>query len=140
MSHRREVIRWFAMLVLPLAAGCASSGGGGGAPAGDTPAAGAVAEGTVRVVVMNNRVDASEATIFWVPSAGVRTQLGIVDAGATRTFTAPKVPGPHTITAQMTTGSRSANFSLYGNTTTLTWDMSNNTVRQTSGEPAPQTR
>lgn len=138
MSHRREVIRWFAMMVLPLAAGCASSGGGG-APAGDTPA-GAVADGSVQVVVMNNRVDASEATIFWVPSAGVRTQLGIVDAGATRTFTAPKVPGPHTITAQTTSGSRSANFPLYGNTTRLTWDMSNNTVRQTSGEPAPQTR
>ena len=47
----------------------------------------ATSDGTMTVSVVNNRADGGAATIYIEPAAGVRTALGTVDPGATKSFT-----------------------------------------------------
>ena len=79
-------------LLAVLTAACATSPaatGSTGAAAGDAASATAdpAAENTIRVEVRQNRLDGGAMTVYIEPSAGVRTTLGMIDPGETKTFT-----------------------------------------------------
>ncbi len=90
MSIQRFSRAAFAVLLASLAAGCATSpaatNSGGGAAGGTPPVSDAAAENTIRVEVRQNDLNAGTTTVYIEPAAGVRTALGILDPGQTRTF------------------------------------------------------
>ena len=88
--HRARSVA-FALALLPGFTACATSPAATPeTQAGAPPAAAtdqAAADNTMSVSVVNNRADGGTATIYIEPAAGVRTTLGTVDPGSTRTFT-----------------------------------------------------
>ena len=81
--------RSFLAFALIAAAGCATSPAASdpAATGTGTPAASeAAAENTIAVTVTHNQPDAGITTIYVEPAAGVRTTLGTIEVGSTKTF------------------------------------------------------
>lgn len=92
MSIERISRHALTALLAILTAACATSPaatGSSGAAAGEaTPATvDQATENMIRVEVRQNRLDGGAMTVYVEPAAGVRTTLGVIDPGETKTFT-----------------------------------------------------
>jgi hypothetical protein len=79
MLTRRILGSLFVVLLASIDAGCRPK------PTDTAPDA-RPADGSIRVEVRNNLLDAGPITVFIEPASEVRTQLGSLAAGETRTF------------------------------------------------------
>ena len=73
-------------LTLVLGVGCATAPAAGSSSEPSASTSAPASDSTMSVSVTNNRVDGGAATIYVEPAAGVRTALGVVDPGSTKTF------------------------------------------------------
>src|SRR5688500_2195621 len=91
MSIRRFSSLAVAALLASLAAACATSpaatNSAGGAAGGAAPATSDAADNTISVEVRLNDLNAGTTQVYIEPTNGVRTALGTIDPGQTRTFT-----------------------------------------------------
>jgi hypothetical protein len=128
MLQYRNVFGVCALVLLPVLAACSSGGSTGEtetpAPAGGGGAA-AAATG-INVRFENYATNASTSVLFLVPEAGVRRQLGEVEAGRVMTLNNLQLPpGRYKFEAQGTSGTRSSGtFQVFANTRCIRWDMS----------------
>ena len=101
MSTRRLSRLAFAALLASLAAACATSpaatNSGGGAAGSAAPATSDAADNTIRVEVRLNDLNAGTTQVYIEPANGVRTALGTLDPGQTRTFTFNAVNSNRTV-------------------------------------------
>ena len=74
-------------LTLALGIGCATTPAASSSTEASASTSAPASDSTMNVSVVHNRADGGTTTIYIEPAAGVRTTLGTIDAGSTRTFT-----------------------------------------------------
>ena len=90
MSIRRFTGLAITALLASIAAGCATTpsatSSGGGAAGGASPTTTDASDNTISVEVRLNDLNAGTTTVYIEPAAGVRTALGTIEPGQTKTF------------------------------------------------------
>jgi hypothetical protein len=137
MSIRRFSGHALAALFAIIASACATSpaattSGGGAAGAAAPATSGSATENTIRVEVRQNKLDAGTTTVYIEPAAGVRTALGTLDPGETKTFSynATGVNRSVKLVALDASGSSTTSQTItVPRGAGLTWDLQINAVR-----------
>jgi hypothetical protein len=125
-------------LIVPILVACSSGGSGGGAatpPPAPAPGGGAAAAG-ITLRFENYGTNSSTSVLMLVPEAGVRKQIGQVEAGQVGTFNNVQLtPGRYKFERQGSGGtSSSQTFQVFANTRCVRWDMSQaNPIVSSSG-------
>ena len=85
---RHALTALLAILTTACATSPAATGSSGAAAGEATPTTvDQATESMIRVEVRQNRLDGGAMTVYVEPAAGVRTTLGVIDPGETKTFT-----------------------------------------------------
>ena len=136
MSIRRFSGLAIVTILASFAAGCATTpsatNSGAGGAAGATPTTTDASDNTIRIEVRLNDLNAGTTTVYIEPAAGVRTALGTIDPGETKTFTFNATGASRNV--------KLIGLNSTGKTTTsspitvprgagLTWDLQINAVR-----------
>ena len=136
MSIRRFSSLAVVALLASLTAGCATSpaatNSGGGAAGGAAPTTSDAADNTIRVEVRLNDLNAGTTQVYIEPANGVRTALGTIDAGQTRTFTFNALNANRTVRLVALTaagGSKTSDSITVPRGSGLSWDIQVNSVR-----------
>ena len=125
----------FATLLASVAA-CATSpsatSSGGGAAGGAAPASSDAADNTISVEVRLNDLNAGTTQVYIEPSNGVRTALGTIDPGQTRTFSFNAVNSNRTVrlvALNAAGASKTSDPITVPRGTGLSWDIQVNSLR-----------
>jgi hypothetical protein len=136
MSIRRLSGLAFATLLASLVAACATSpaatNSGGGTAGGAAPTSADAADNTIRVEVRLNDLNAGTTQVYIEPANGVRTALGTVDPGQTRTFSFNAANSNRTVrlvALNATGASKTSEAIIVPRGAGLTWDIQVNSLR-----------
>lgn len=123
-----RITGWMLAAVISLGViGCAAGAGG-------NEAMGEPGDG-IAIVVNNDRIPPSSATVYIVPDTGGRQRLGIVNGGARQTFSyrPASLSGEYRLVAEMVGASdvSSNPFNFLGGATRVEWSTDQGQVRVT---------